>query len=247
MATSDNFLQQWRIFPTLMITVLLAACGEEDAANVQSAAEMQSASATYTLGAANGKRNRVRNRTTTIINTAPVISGTPVAMVVAGSEYSFTPVASDTNSDALTFSIQNLPGWAVFNTSTGQLSGQPTAAAVGSYSNIVIAVSDGVVTTALQAFAIAVTQSADGSATLSWTAPTENTDGSALTDLAGYRIYYGNNSETLTDAVDIPTVGMTTYQVTGLGSGTWYFAIKARNATGVESDLSNVAIKTIQL
>lgn len=84
-----------------------------------------------------------------------------------------------------------------------------------------------------------------GTATLSWYAPTENTDGSALTDLTGYRIYYGTDADALTQSVNIDTVGITTYVVSNLGTGTWYFAIKAYNATGVESDLSNVASKTI--
>lgn len=84
-----------------------------------------------------------------------------------------------------------------------------------------------------------------GTATLSWYAPTENTDGTALTDLSGYRIYYGTDADALSQSVDIDTVGITTYVVSNLGTGTWYFAIKAYNAAGVESDLSNVASKTI--
>ncbi len=84
-----------------------------------------------------------------------------------------------------------------------------------------------------------------GTATLSWSAPTENTDGSALTDLTGYRIYYGTDADALTESVNIDTVGITTYVVSNLGTGTWYFAIKAYNAAGVESDLSNTASKTI--
>jgi len=84
-----------------------------------------------------------------------------------------------------------------------------------------------------------------GTATLSWYAPTTNTDGSALTDLSGYRIYYGTNTNALTQLNSINTVGITTYVITDLGVGTWYFAIKAYNSTGVESDLSNIASKTI--
>ena len=43
-------------------------------------------------------------------------------------------------------------------------------------------------------FHVEVTQSALGSMTLSWTAPTENTDGSQLNDLAGYKLYYGTSA-----------------------------------------------------
>ncbi len=53
-------------------------------------------------------------------------------------------------------------------------------------------------------FDITVNQIALGSATLSWKPPTENADGSALTNLAGYRIYYGRNRDNLTESVDRP-------------------------------------------
>ena len=84
-----------------------------------------------------------------------------------------------------------------------------------------------------------------GIATLSWQAPTTNTNGAALTDLAGYRIYYGMNSDDLTQTVQLTSVGLQTYMIEDLGSGTWYFAVTAVASTGVESALSNVVSKTI--
>jgi hypothetical protein len=83
-----------------------------------------------------------------------------------------------------------------------------------------------------------------GTATLSWQAPTTNTDGAALTDLSGYRIYYGMNPDDLTQTVQLTGVGLQTYVIDGLGTGTWYFAIKAVTSTGVESALSDVVSKT---
>ena len=59
------------------------------------------------------------------------------------SAYNFQPKASDPDGNTLTFSIQNKPSWLVFNTTTGKLSGTPSSADVGTYSNIVISVSDG--------------------------------------------------------------------------------------------------------
>ncbi|MCG8021109.1 MAG: putative Ig domain-containing protein, partial [Candidatus Thiodiazotropha weberae] len=76
-------------------------------------------------------------------NNAPVISGTPDQTVLVGDGYVFTPTASDDDNDTLTFSITNLPSWASFNSSNGTLSGSPAEADEGSYSNIVISVSDG--------------------------------------------------------------------------------------------------------
>ncbi|MEQ1579369.1 MAG: fibronectin type III domain-containing protein [Steroidobacteraceae bacterium] len=85
---------------------------------------------------------------------------------------------------------------------------------------------------------------ATGSSTLSWMAPTQNTDGSALTNLSGYRIYYGTSATSLTQSIDLPSAGILTYVLGNLSPATWYFAVKAV-AGGVESNLSNVASKTI--
>jgi hypothetical protein len=179
-------------------------------------------------------------------NRAPVISGSPITSINAGAAYSFRPTASDPEGSALTFAIANRPAWASFNTATGQLSGTPSAAQVGSYSNIVISASDGTTSVSLPAFSIAVNQISLGAATLTWTAPTQNTDGSALTNLAGYRIYYGTSPTTLTQTVQIGNSGVTTSVVQNLSPATYYFAVKAYTATGVESDISNLASKTVQ-
>src|SRR5687768_3976748 len=104
-------------------------------------------------------------------NVAPTISGSPASSVVAGQAYSFQPSAADSNGDQLTFSVTNLPGWATFNASTGGISGTPTAAQVGAYSNITVSVSDGTANATLAAFSITVSDVAAGSATLSWTPP----------------------------------------------------------------------------
>lgn len=92
---------------------------------------------------------------------------------------------------------------------------------------------------------ISATNKGSGTATLSWQAPTTNTDGAALTDLSGYRIYYGTDAEELTESVQLTSVGLQTYVIDGLGTGTWYFAIKAVTSTGVESALSDIVSKTI--
>jgi hypothetical protein len=84
-----------------------------------------------------------------------------------------------------------------------------------------------------------------GNATLSWQAPTTDTNGAPLTDLAGYRIYYGASATDLSDTIALTSVGIQTYVIPNLASGTWYFAIKAVASTGVESALSDVVSKTI--
>src|SRR6185369_623229 len=90
---------------------------------------------------------------------APKISGTPTTAVATGTYYYFKPAASDADGDTLTFSIQNKPSWLAFSTTTGKLSNTATKASVGTYSNIVIKVSDGALTAALPAFSIKVSAS----------------------------------------------------------------------------------------
>lgn len=179
-------------------------------------------------------------------NVAPVISGSPPRSVAVGSTYSFRPTASDANGDTLTFSITNRPAWATFNTSTGQLSGTPSASHAGTYANIVIRVSDGTATASLAAFSIEVAPAQSRGATLSWTAPTQNTDDSALTNLAGYRIHYGTSAGVLSQTIQINNAGLTTYVIDDLAPGTYYFAVRAFTASGTESELSNVVSKTIR-
>ncbi len=179
-------------------------------------------------------------------NHAPTISGTPPASVMAGSAYNFTPTYGDADNDTLTFSISGKPSWAAFSTSTGKLSGTPTLAQAGTYLSIVIRVNDGTDSTLLPAFAITVNQPAPaGTASLSWTAPTQNTDGTSLTDLAGYRVYHGTSAGSLTDMVQLSGSATTSYVYNQLTSGTHYFAVAAYNNSGVESALSGVGSKTI--
>jgi hypothetical protein len=178
-------------------------------------------------------------------NHAPTISGTAPAAVNASSAYSFVPNAADVDGDTLAFSIQNKPAWATFTTSTGRLSGTPDASDVGTYSNIAISVSDGAASTAMSAFAIAVTTVSNGRATLSWTAPTENTDGSTLANLAGYRIRYGTSASSLSQTIVVDNASVTTYVVEDLAPAKWYFAVTAVASSGAESSYSNVANKQI--
>lgn len=87
--------------------------------------------------------------------------------------------------------------------------------------------------------------SGTGSVSLSWTPPTENEDGTPLTDLAGYRLYYGATSGDYTAQVDITDRTATSYIVESLAPGTWYFALTAVNAAGAESAKSNEAMANV--
>jgi hypothetical protein len=200
-------------------------------------------------------------------------SGTPQTAATVGQPYDFLPTYVPIDGVSLTFTIVNKPAWAVFNSTTGELSGIPAANDVGTDGNVVITANlsaDSVVSSIpLAPFSIAVAGApastalptaptippgaapvtplptpTTGSATVSWSPPTSNTDGSALTDIAGYRIYYGANPAMLYNVIFVP-VGSMTHVIDGLAAGYWCFAITTVNSAGVESALSRVVQMTL--
>lgn len=80
-----------------------------------------------------------------------------------------------------------------------------------------------------------------GSATLSWMPPTQNADGSALTDLSGYKIYYGNESGNYQMSIQVENPGIARYVVENLTLNTYFFVLTAINSSGIESEFSNEA------
>jgi uncharacterized protein YjbI with pentapeptide repeats len=89
-------------------------------------------------------------------NGSPTISGIPRTQIDVGQNYEFIPTAYDPDGDSLTFSIRNKPDWAIFDTATGKLSGQPSDSQTGTSSDIQISVTDGNTTQSLQPFSITV-------------------------------------------------------------------------------------------
>lgn len=198
------------------------------------------------------------------------IYGTPITSVAENRWYGFQAWAKDNDSRTVTYGIRNKPSWATFDTKYGHLYGVPTAANVGTYSNIRVYATDGVSWAALPAFSITVTGTTSsggtttpptgsgssgggtttpttGSATINWQPPTENTNGTTLTNLAGYTIRYGTSSSSLSSTANVTNPGLTSYQIDGLTSGaTYYFAIAAYNSSGTSSALSSQVSKTIK-
>lgn len=179
-------------------------------------------------------------------NRAPTISGTPPASVLEGQSYAFTPNTGDADGDPLSFTIANRPVWASFDSTTGRLSGTPAAGTAGSYSNVTIRVTDGTATVSLPAFTVNVESSANGSTRLSWQAPTTRTDGTPLTNLAGYRIRYGNSSGNYPNVITIANGTVTSAVVSNLLPGTYFFVTTAYDAAGYESNFSSQVSTTIQ-
>ena len=178
-------------------------------------------------------------------NSPPTISGNPLISTKVGQAYSFEPTASDPDADALYFSIQNQPSWASFDTETGKLSGIPQQKHLGAYANITITASDGELSAQLNGFSVDVVHAGVFSVTLSWIPPTENIDGSYLSDLAGYKIYYGVSEGNYPNVIIIDNPGIATYVVENLTPATYFFVATAVSSNGLESEFSNVAIKVI--
>jgi len=178
-------------------------------------------------------------------NIPPDISGTPPAKVVAEKTYSFTPDAADPDGDTIAFSITNKPSWASFDTVTGRLTGTPGINDIGEYGDITLFVSDGQSSDSLGPFSITVESIGMGSVTLSWTPPATREDGSPLTDLAGYHLFYGQSSREYTEDIRIDNPGVTSYTIENLNSGDWYFAMKSVDSSGLESDYSAEARRTV--
>lgn len=179
-------------------------------------------------------------------NQAPAITGSPPGSARVNEAYSFQPSVSDPDGDTLSFQVANKPAWASFDSQTGRLSGTPSTSSTGVFSDVRITVSDGKASSSLAPFSITVTGSqTTGSATLSWQPPTSNTDGSPLTNLAGYVVRYGTSPGALDIEVRIDNPGLVRYVVSDLAPATWYFHVVAYNSAGVESSPSATGSKTI--
>ena len=83
-----------------------------------------------------------------------------------------------------------------------------------------------------------------GSATLTWQPPTTRTDGTPLTNLAGYRIRYGTAPESYSNVLTIPNGGITSAVVSDLPPATYYFVASAYDTSGAESNNSSAVSKT---
>jgi Putative Ig domain len=235
MLRKDQLAIRCRLAGLSVLMMLLAACSGVPVSSGGAAAAAAAAGSTATA--------------TTTSTTAPdppklTLTGTPATSVAVGAKYSFQPAVSAAG-EGTSFTIQGQPTWAEFDATTGALSGTPTASDEGQSSKVTISAKDAASSASIGPFTIVVTAPANGTATLSWTAPAYNANGSPITGLAGYNIYYGTDPSNLTKSIDVAGAATTTFVVTGLSAGTYYFAVSAYNSEGVDSSLSNIGQKTI--
>jgi hypothetical protein len=185
---------------------------------------------------------------------AASLTGNAAGNAIVGVPYEFRPIVSGGTASA--FSASNLPKWATFDVTTGAIAGTPTAGDVGTNADISITAVIGTTSVALTPFTIVVAANDPvaaaapsaktvTSATLTWLPPTENTDGSTLSNLAGYRIYYGTDGATASNTIDVTNPGLTAYTVSELTAGTYHFAIAALNTDGIEGQHAAIGSITV--
>ncbi len=218
---------------TILLVLALAACtgGGGSDGGAATPTSTGSTSSTNTSGSTNSGGS----------TTGPMplsINGAPNRQAVANQPYWFRPVTNDPTGSALQFGIVNQPDWSTFNPNTGELTGTPASTDLGMYHGVTVTVTAGTQLRAL-AFDVEVVQVGTSSLTLTWTPPTQNEDGTPLTNLAGYRIRFGLQSGVYTNVITLNNPGLAAYVLGGLAAGTYYVVISAYNQNGVESSYSN--------
>jgi len=179
------------------------------------------------------------------INQPPSLSGAPPSFAMLDLYYSFRPASSDPDGDPVTFAIVNMPSWATFDETTGQLIGMPSTQHIGTYPDISISASDGQASAELLIFDIEVVATAAGSLSLAWTPPTQSADGSSLSDLASYRIRWGTQTGDHPNLQEVNNPGIASTVIDGLAPGSYYFTVSAVDTSNNESQASNEASGTV--
>jgi hypothetical protein len=253
-------------FSTMLVAAgLLAGCG--GSSSDSAASDTASAAAASNTAATTVGTTTLNPGSTASTQNGLTIAGTPPASVAVGEAYAFHPTASAPTGQALQFSVNGKPAWATFNPNTGMLSGTPTSADVGVNVGVQITASDGTNAASLPAFEITVSSVSSGtsaltpppsssapvaansvtaSVTLGWVAPTQNINGTTLTNLEGYKIYYGTASKQYTTTISVANPAALSYVINSLTVGQQYFfAVTAVSLAGVESSYSPEISATI--
>jgi hypothetical protein len=107
-----------------------------------------------------------------------------------------------------------------------------TGASLGSPSSAAVGITGGAAAT-------------PATAHLTWAAPTLNSNGTDLTNLAGYTVYYGTSPNAMTSMATVNDPTAVSFTVSNLAHGTWYFTVSAYNSDGQASGLSATATATL--
>ncbi len=178
-------------------------------------------------------------------NSAPTITGLAVTAAEVGRPYAFQPTASDADGDTLTFSIQQKPTWASFDTTSGTLSWNTGG---GGRWHLFKRIDQRkrrhtqrhLAGLRHHGCALVIKErdpELDG--------PVHEHDGTALSDLAGYTVFYGMASRAYSASIKLSGAAASSVVIEGLAAGTWYFSIKSTNVSGVESDYSGEVVAVL--
>jgi hypothetical protein len=190
---------------------------------------------TYAVAQSAGGLTVTVNRSGGSSGAASVGYATANSTAIAGTNYTaesgqLTWASGDMTAKSFTVPISNATPFTGSNVFAVAIAAA-TGATLGTPASSIVTITGDAVTT--------------GSATLDWVAPTLNTNGTPLTNLAGYRILYGTNPSALTNVITITSASTTSYEISNLNAGTWYFTIEAYNTDGTDSSPSVSASLTI--
>lgn len=203
----------------------------------------------FSLDASDGLSATSRVFAVTVANNTAPTWTTAAAFSVTQGTTSYQLVATDPDPQTVTYALQggsSLPsGWSL--SSSGLLT-IPSNATAQQYPAFTVLAGDGITTTA-RTFTVTVSAtSGSGSVTISWTAPTTNSNGDSFNNstpdrtLAGYRVYYDTISPPVARYATTTDVFIT---ITGLLAGTWYFTVTALDGDGDEGTPSDVFTKVV--
>ena len=160
----------------------------------------------------------------------------------AGDAITLSSSVNNLDADALTYHWEQISGDAVSLTEDDKdyLAFTTTENDTLAF-NVTATDSEGIeYTDTINVTVLPIDESTQGSVQISWNAPTENEDGSSLTNLAGYKIYYGQSEVALDISVLINDSQQTTYKINNLEyDHTYFFCVAARNTQGLESECSD--------
>lgn len=161
-----------------------------------------------------------------------IVSGTSVQYTATGTytdatSQDITATAMWSASDPAVASVSNATGSKGLGTGIG-----PGTATISATSNAISGSTP-----------ITVTAAGSGTIALAWDPATAYSDGSSITDLTGYRVYYGTAPGSYSSSIDVGNV--TSYTIAKLSPGVYYVVVTVRNLSGAESSYSNEVSKTI--
>jgi hypothetical protein len=183
---------------------------------------------TYTLTCQGAGGTTAETRTIYLTSEVPEITLTANPMSVQAGGYS-TLTWSATNSDG----CHSYGPWHASEPTQGTA----TTNGLTATSTFILACANasGAKSSAKVTVTVAGAGAGNGTVTLGWSPPTLNTNGTPVTPLNGYTVYYGTSADSLTQSLAVAGGASKSCEITGLAAGTWYFDVAANATNGTNS------------